>query len=371
MAVSVSQDGKLVFIGTLRPEDRGVLVRRVRRSKVEDIKSILGVFSGAEGKATAFADGLIVVADSVEVLKRTNEMLDLVEDAEAPVWVVQLHLVSYTSEAADDLGINLEPAAKAGLAFALGSSTAGAGVAAAHGVSVSASLDAVLRMAHNKSGVSVVAAPMFVLCDGSKSSFVQGDKLPLPRRTVSNEGTVTISGYDYVQTGVQVDLALREWAEESAYVDTTIKLSDVKRMVEEAAVTGEETFSTTAVVKAGGVYLLGCLEQDRGSGAEQLGFQSGATRDDSCQVVQVWLQCYRIGGDVSGKRDLVPIRAVERSQDIVSVPAAAVGKAADDANGWGVAPRSGPLHRWSAWSLRPASGVLAPVRVPFEVDSGV
>lgn len=292
MDVTMRREGNLYFIGALKPEDKGILVRRVRRAKVEQLQQALSVFAGEHGKSAQFTDGLVVVGDTVEVLKRVSEMLDLVEASDAPVWIVQLHLVSYSRAAADELGINVEPAAKAGLAFASGS-LAGA---VQSGLSLSASLDTVLQVAFSRDDVSVTAAPMFLLCDGTKAEFVQGDRLPIPKRSVSNEGTVQTVGYEYVQTGVQVELLLREFTTDSARIELLVNMSDLKRMVEEAPVTGEEKFKTDAIVRAGGVYLLGTLVKDRKQGRQELGFQSGDYVLQSAQVVQVWGQCYRIAG---------------------------------------------------------------------------
>ena len=291
MDVTMRREGSLYFVGALKPDDKGILVRRVRRVKVDQLTQALAVFAGEHGRSAQFADGLVVVGDTVEVLKRVNEMLDLVESSDAPVWIVQLHLVSYSRQAADELGVNVEPAAKAGLAFATGSMAG----AMDSGLSLSASLDAVLQIAFRRDDVSVTAAPMFLLCDGTKAEFVQGDRIPLPRRSVSSEGTVTTAGYDYVQTGVQVELLLREFSEDSARIEVAVSMSDLKRMVEEAPVTGEERFRTDAIVRAGGVYLLGTLVKDRKQGRQEFGWQSGDYVAQSAQVVQVWGQCYRIG----------------------------------------------------------------------------
>jgi type II secretory pathway component GspD/PulD (secretin) len=225
--VNVRNQGTLYYIGKLEPDDRGVLVRRVRRLNKDQLAEVLRVFSGQNGRATQFADGLIVVGDSVEVLGRIDEMINLVDATDTSVWVVQLHLISYSRNAADELGITVEPAAKAGLAFASGSALGGAQTS----WELATSLDAVLQVAYSRDDVAVTAAPMFIVSDGEKAAFVQGDRVPIPRRTVSPEGTVTTAGFDYVQTGVNVELTLRETDERAARVDVVVNMSNVKRFV--------------------------------------------------------------------------------------------------------------------------------------------
>jgi type II secretory pathway component GspD/PulD (secretin) len=290
--VSLRQEGKLLFVGPLKPSDKAVMVRRVRRGKADQLAQLLTVYQSEHGKGYSFEDGLLVVGDTVDVLRRIAEMLDQFEAVETPVWIVQLHLVSFTSAAAHDLGVDIEPAARVGLALAAGSAAAAVDTA----LSVNATLDAVLQIANVRDDVKVTAAPMFLLLDGTKSDFTQGDRVPIPRRTVSNEGTVTTSGYDYVQTGVQVEVALREANPQAARLDVMVSLSDIKRFVGEAPVTGEERFTTAAVVNAGGVYMLGTLVKDRRGAQKKLGWQSGEYLRDDTQVVQVWCQTYRIEG---------------------------------------------------------------------------
>lgn len=291
--VTLRQEGNLLYVGELRPADRGLLVRRVRRGTGDQIQKLLSVFQSEHGRGYTFNDGVLVMGDTVEVLRRVAEVLDQYEAIETPVWIVQLHLVSFTSAAAHELGVDLEPAARVGLAMAAGSAVAAASNLA---LNVDATLDAVLQIANNRDDVKVTAAPMFLLIDGEDSSFTQGDRVPVPRRTVSDAGTVTTNGYEYVQTGVQVKVLLREATPTAARLDVDVKMSDIKRFVLEAPVTGEEQFTTKAVVNAGGTYLLGTLVKERKRARAELGWNSGEYQQDDAQLVQVWCQAYRIAG---------------------------------------------------------------------------
>lgn len=290
--VSLRQEGKLLYVGPLKPADKAVMVRRVRRGTSDQLGQLLTVYQSEHGRGYSFKDGLLVVGDTVEVLRRLSDMLDQYEAVETPVWIVQLHLVSFTSAAAHELGVDLEPAARVGLALAAGSAAA----AAATGLTVDATLDAVLQIANSRDDVKVTAAPMFLLIDGEQSEFTQGDRVPIPRRTVSDQGTVSTAGYDFVQTGVQVDVMLRESSPTAARLDVKVNLSDIKRFVGEAPVTGEERFKTAAVVNAGGTYMLGTMVKERRGARRELGWQSGEYEQHDSQVVQVWCQAYRISG---------------------------------------------------------------------------
>ena len=291
--MSLRKSGEVYIIGELLPEDRAVLVRRVRRLKQAELQAALNVFGGSDGRNVAFADGLVIVGDQVEVLASVAQMLDDVEATEVPVWVVELNLVSWSRRAVDDFGIDLTPAANIALGFAVGSS----GVTA--NADLGASLDGILKLAAGRDDVRVSAAPMFLLVDGSQGKVVQGDRVPVPRRSTSDQGTTVTEGYDYVQTGTNVLVTLREMAPQKALLDISVGISDIRGYVEVAPITGEQTFNTTAMVHAGGVYLLGSIVRDRESSDDSIGWRTADAWERQVQVVQIWCRCHRIAGPLS------------------------------------------------------------------------
>ncbi len=295
----------LYYIGELKPEDKGVLVRRVRRMSTDKVLQVVSVFNSTHGKASVLPDGLLVLGDTVEVIQRVSDMLDQVESVESPLWVVQLHLVSWSGRALHDLGIDVAPAAKVALGFAAGSA---AGAATGFKWDLSADLSSVLKAANESSDVSIVASPQFLLSDGETATFVQGDRVPIPKRVTSDQGTTRIEGFEFIQTGIDIQCALREMAENAARLKLNIKISDVKGFVaNEAPITGQEQFSTTATVQAGGIYLLGTLEKQRHEKGQYLGWQSGDKLEDRSQLVQIWLQIYRVSGSFKKQSPQLPL----------------------------------------------------------------
>ena len=81
--------GNVWFLGAIAPEDRGVLVRSVRRLKAEELTKVCTLFASEVGRQVAFEDGLVVVADRVEVLQRLVQALDQLEATPAGCWVVR------------------------------------------------------------------------------------------------------------------------------------------------------------------------------------------------------------------------------------------------------------------------------------------
>ncbi|QDU58334.1 Bacterial type II and III secretion system protein [Aeoliella mucimassa] len=293
LGLSLREQNGVYIIGQSQPQDRGVLVRRVRRLSAEQLTQALQVFGAESGRSVAFSDGLVVVGDKVEVLAKVASMLDQVEATPVPVWVCELHLVGWSRRAAEDFGFDLTPAADLAFGFAVGSSGFDLDL------DLGAALDGILRAASERSDVRVSSAPMFVLVDGATSSVVQGDKVPIPRQVTTDQGTTRTDGYDFIQTGTDVSLTLREVDQRRALLDLEIRMSDVRSYVELAPVTGEETFKTTAAVEAGGVYLLGAIVKDRETGEDSVGWRTNDAFSREVHVVQVWCRVYRIAGGLS------------------------------------------------------------------------
>ena len=80
--VEVNRSGNLYFLGALKKNDIGVLVRRVRRLNQADIHQTIQVLLTENGQIAAFEDGLCVIGDRVETLSKINDLISDVEDAE-------------------------------------------------------------------------------------------------------------------------------------------------------------------------------------------------------------------------------------------------------------------------------------------------
>jgi hypothetical protein len=263
---------------------------------------------------------VLVVSDRVEVLEPLVASLQAIENQESAVWVVQLHLVGWSRTAAKEFGIDVEPTGRIAAGLALGAAGVGPTINGQVG------LDATLRLADRRDDVSVVAAPMLVLLDGERGEFVQGDRLPVPRRTSEalpgGGGTVSTQSFEYVQTGVTVTVNLREQTARSARVELDVRISNLRELIEGAPRTGEERLQTVAVMEAGGVYLLGSLARERRSGGAGLGLQAGDYEGLESQLIQVWAETFRVAGPAvsSGRGVQVSTPQVSAAEDVSPLP---------------------------------------------------
>ncbi len=289
--VDITEQGNVLFIGTLKPQDRALLVRKVKRLTADEITGMVNTLTSEVGKVAASSDGLTVVGDRVRVLQNVSNMLDQVERAQTNTWLLQMYLISGNNNVSNELGF--KTAASFDIAATLANSQSA--------ITSLGVFNAVLASARSKSHYQIIAEPMMLITDGGASSIQDGETIPIPRRTVSDSGTVNTTGYDYVKTGIVVNTSLREMSATSATCNLEIEMTQVSSYVDTAPVTSGQTFKTTAVLESGGTYLVGSLSRQSKtkdeSGAFVNTFRSG--KDDVANV-EIWLRCYRIRGGFKG-----------------------------------------------------------------------
>jgi type II secretory pathway component HofQ len=291
LGVQLTKAGSVYYLGVLRAEDRGVLVRRVPRLSSDDLKGAVTTLLSEFGRVSAYADGLVVVGDRVEVIQRVSEMLDRIEKAGSETWVVQLYVIEKNSTDNSDIGVDIVPAAE------LAASLATASIVHPLSGRASASLEATLRAALSKNRAKIVTSPMFILADGGQTKFTSGKQILVPRRNVSNQGTVTTVGYDTFQAGTSILIHVRELDHVKAAVSLTLTFSTLEGYTADgvAPIINPTGLDCTVNVVAGGVYLAGVFDQvgntASASGPLTLGIKSG----QETHRFEVWMRVYRVG----------------------------------------------------------------------------
>jgi len=303
LGVQIGRVGSTWYLGQLRGEDRGVLVRRVRRLSQEGVKSAVEVMLSDAGRLSTFPDGLLICGDRVEVLERIRDLLDRVEASGAESWAVQLYLISLSESKATELGINSQPLIE--LSYSLATKSNGLGISATTPEDIKKlanALTSVLQASATSQDIRIVAQPLFLLLDGESSKFSSGVSIPIPKRSVSDQGTVTTQGYEFVNSGLDCDASIREVSAQLVRFKVAVELGQLQGFVEEAPIRSKDRFETVAVLASGGVYLLGSLTRDEQTQSVSGPFAMLPTskKGDKKHVqVQVWAKVFRVAGPVS------------------------------------------------------------------------
>lgn len=280
LGVQVTRTNNVYYLGPLSPEDRGVLVRRVSRLKGEQLVNSVTCLLSEHGRVTGYDDGLVIVGDKVEILQRISELIEGIETAPSDSWVVQLFLFSFHNEKLLEYGVDLSLDANLSIGV-LGNADVKSGY-----------LNAVLNATQDDKLVTLLSNPLFVLADGSQFSYVSGQNVPIAKKVVSDAGTVSTTGYDYQQTGLQFQVSLRQVQQSKASLHLIFESSTIVDYVESAPVTSTERFESSVNLRSGQTYLVGSIKSQQQSD-RVVGFfrQSKSTSGDT---LQIWCRAYKI-----------------------------------------------------------------------------
>lgn len=272
------------YLGTLKPEDKGIYVKKIGGYLQADITSAITVFLSEFGKVFVQKDGVVIVADREKVLSRVIEMLEYLENSSENSWIVQYYLISQRKELKAQAGGDLKTSGS--LAYNYNKDSGFTYTAKDLGQS----LDLVLNLTSDL--IQVHGTPMFLLRDGTSSYWQDGTSYPIPRKTVSNYGIVTTTGYDYKDCGLVINTTLRE-CKSGAVLTVDIQDSTITGYVDQSQpILSKTQIKTETVVKSGNVYLIGefNLHTTRGDQANVLDFTSA----ESKVAIQLFCRTYKI-----------------------------------------------------------------------------
>ncbi len=301
----------LYFIGATRPQDRSVLVRRVRGLGSDQISQAISTV-GTDTKIAVYPDGLIVVSGLPETLQRVSQVLDEIESSRPGVWVVQLYLVTMTRDDLTELGLDVTPALDVALTYGIGSQGISAG-------ELNVGLSALLTAARSRSSMGITAEPLFYLIDGEQGHFERATTIPIAKRSVSDQGTVTTTGYQSFQAGTFVDVSLREMAGGAVRLEYDIELSILRSVTEDGFPSSDNRgYSGKSLCQSGGVYLLGAIDLTEDRTGRGTWLHSGVRESHSAEVMQIWARCVAVQGPAfsCGTAENVSIDVLTRSNQL-------------------------------------------------------
>lgn len=285
--------GNTFFVGKLRPQDQAVLFRRVYGYKPDELLTLIQSHLSSSGKCSALSSGVVTVSDHDSVIRRLTSVLDYVSSVDSGSWVLQLCFVVLRKEAFLQSGLDVTTSGS--ISYNVVENTVKL---------ENFNIDGLFRLASNSSFFDLYASPMFTLLDGQESNWTDGVRVPVPRRTVSEQGTVTVSGYDYVDTGFIVKSTVNPCLK-GGRLSLSVELSDIQGYVVESPIVRRSFLQVSVDMVPYRLYLLGELGQFKDNDSQKNILD--LSRDSGKSVYQVWGQLYRISSGVySAPDDLRP-----------------------------------------------------------------
>jgi type II secretory pathway component GspD/PulD (secretin) len=292
--VAVSRDGDLFHIGTIRPEDRAVFITNCARLKAEEAKETVKTVMSKDGKCLTFQDGLIIIADKVELIGKIASLIERIKEAKTDTWVVQFQIINYSHNSQNELG--LDASGNFGLAVAASENTEGIGLQISRAIS--------------SGKARLITQPLMLIEDGTSAKLSDGETIPIPQKTVSAEGTVTTTGVSYKSTGTSLDVYIRDMGDGLARLTVKVDISNTTGYVEGFPITKGQTSEFTTAISAGRPYLVCNMSQDFESKEKSFSlsgmlgdvtgnaFSLNPNKSDqkNNSLTQIWVRAYKIGG---------------------------------------------------------------------------
>lgn len=282
-SVDIVRVGNTFYIGDLRPEDRVTLVRRVLSYDRESLERSITSMLSDKGRSAVMADSVVLVTDVEPAVRRIGEMLDYISVADIPTWILQLCFVAIRKDALNEAGFDIST-----------SGTLSYNISENRLDLKDFKIDGLFNMISQSSFMDLYASPMLLLRDGTQGTWKDGERVPIPRKSVSQYGVVTVTGYDYQHTGFNVSAIVRE-SRTGGRLQLQIDMSEIQSYVSDAPLVNQNVYNIDVDLQPGKPYLIGELNTfkvlNKQNNVLMLSDDRGKT------VLQVWAQLYRLGSE--------------------------------------------------------------------------
>ena len=240
-------DGLLRFV----PRDRaGVASIGVYRPGFDDPDGVVETSRLLLGRAAVvrrLGDRVVVGGDRSQ-LQKFGELTKYLE-AGPDAWLLEVHLVSITAGLSRALGLDwsISGVFDASLGETIGDVLSNGTLTGARAAAVVA---AMAEISMTDRSAKLLSVARLHLLEGEPVSFASGEVTPVPRRTISDQGTVTVTGFDNVETGFLINATGRR-VPGGLHLEVRPTLSSVTGFVADAPIIARRTLTTSAIVASG------------------------------------------------------------------------------------------------------------------------
>jgi len=191
----------------------------------------------------------VLVAGGPEVVERASRIGDVFGAAEPGQWVIGVWFVEMNADTRNRLGVEL------GVSGTINGLVGGN----AASLIAEAILDGTIEASQSSRWARLLSHATLTLIEGESASAQRVVSVPVPQRTVSPQGTVQISGYSFVDAGLQLT-ALGRAVPSGLHLTLKPELSSVAGFVEDAPIVNKSRLEVTAIVRDGDWLVLAGLD---------------------------------------------------------------------------------------------------------------
>lgn len=239
------RNGVVVFVDSAAPED--FVLFRPPYELPADMAAALTSLIGEDGEVVLMGSRVVVVG-SASAAERAAEFVSLA--ATGPDgWLIEVVIVEVSRSLREALGLDVGVSGEVsiGADAATGSAVGSFPVV---GARAAGTVSVVLQAAEDGQFANVLQHATLYLLEGSGAEMRRGESVPVPRRAVSDFGTVTTEGYTYIDSGLLVRVEGQR-VPEGLLVELTAEVSDVIGFVDEAPIRQQSTMNVGGVLRSG------------------------------------------------------------------------------------------------------------------------
>ncbi len=287
LGTDVTRDSSVWILGAVAESDRAHYVCRVGRSSIEEARQLLTTLSGADAKVIVFEDGLCLIVDRPEAIRRMASVLQDIRNQNPVTWALQLYIVRDARNRLKDVGVDLTPSVE--LAYTVAGVSAGGMINADVTNQISAGLDSLVRLSSRDSTSSGVWAPVLLMSDSAEAEYSDSTSVLVPQYVTDPQtGRVTETGFTTVSAGLVIKGSVRETGTHLGRLTLSVDLKGIDSYVGVRPVVSGKSLTTTADIRDGGLYLFGEVAGMDHSESKAKLLQWGSNRVDSGSSVSVW-----------------------------------------------------------------------------------
>ena len=242
----------------LRFED-GIL--RATKSGIESVALVPPLFGGldaasnlARSVATSLTvtdiEGTLVVSGDASDVKRFNMVSDQLSQRPPGQWAVEIWIISNDSSSIFAGGLSVSPGFNAIL-------SGGTDLPTATVANFLVSLEAQLN--YGSTGAELVSKTSLILLENRPTTVSSTVNTPIPTRTVSPQGTVQTTGYEYIKSGLILNLTGKPV---SSGLECSIRptISNIQGFSEFIPIVAERSTSCSFFVRSGSFVVISGME---------------------------------------------------------------------------------------------------------------
>lgn len=248
MVIRRSSDTYLVG----KPESADLVVRVFTLPDAElrdDARKAISVL-GSEAVQVSIVGDRAIVKDTVDGMRRIEMMFDALLAAEGQ-YLVEVQFIELSRSLTRRLGIdwNLSGVMQFDAAVASRNIDTNA--------TLSTVLQATIEADENQRFARLLTSATLCCIEGKEAELQTGQTIPVPQRSISDQGTVTTTGYQDIDTGLLLKVGVNREPNGLLRVMIEPELSQVSGYVGEAPIRTRRVLKTSAVIAPGGVIIVG------------------------------------------------------------------------------------------------------------------